>query len=79
MLFTPSPCHKLSHLLGPPTPASMTYFMDGPYVFMPHHLSRTGQCSMHPLDKTFTNVTRHYVLRYRKNPATARNKKTVLN
>ena len=28
MLFTPSPCHKLSHLLGPPS--SVTYFMDGP-------------------------------------------------
>src|SRR6218665_1694847 len=27
----PSPCHKLSHLLGPP-PSSVTYFMDGPYV-----------------------------------------------
>jgi len=26
-----SPCHKLSHLLGPPPPpSSMTYFMDGP-------------------------------------------------
>ena len=24
----PSPCHKLSHLLGPPS--SVTYFMDGP-------------------------------------------------
>ena len=28
MLFTLSPCHKLSHLLGPPP--SVTYFMDGP-------------------------------------------------
>ena len=32
MLFTPSPCHKLSHLLGLPSPPScVTYFMDGPY------------------------------------------------
>ena len=31
MLFTPpTPCHKLSHLLGPPPPSSVTYFMDGP-------------------------------------------------
>src|SRR6218665_1750390 len=30
MLMTPSPCHKLSHLLGPPPPSSVTYFMDGP-------------------------------------------------
>jgi len=28
MPFTP--CHKLSHLLGPPPPLSVTYFMDGP-------------------------------------------------
>ena len=28
-LDPPPPCHKLSHLLGPPPP-SMTYFMDGP-------------------------------------------------
>src|SRR6218665_1370526 len=27
---TPTPCHKLSHLLGPPNPSSVTYFMDGP-------------------------------------------------
>src|SRR6218665_3625953 len=27
---TPNPCHKLSHLLGPSTPSSVTYFMDGP-------------------------------------------------
>jgi len=26
----PPPCHKLSHLLGPPPPSSVTYFMDGP-------------------------------------------------
>ena len=26
----PSLCHKLSHLLGPLTPSSVTYFMDGP-------------------------------------------------
>ena len=25
-----SPCHKLSHFLGPPSPSSVTYFMDGP-------------------------------------------------
>src|SRR6218665_2670118 len=31
MLLTPSPCHKLSHLLGPPPPSSVTYFVDGPY------------------------------------------------
>src|SRR6218665_1192759 len=24
MLLTPSPCHKLSHLLGPPPPSSVT-------------------------------------------------------
>src|SRR6218665_1927519 len=30
MVFTLSPCHKLSHLLGPPPPSSVTYFMDGP-------------------------------------------------
>src|SRR6218665_2677516 len=32
MLFDPSPCHKLSHLLGPSPPSSVTYFMDGPYL-----------------------------------------------
>src|SRR6218665_2719876 len=32
MLYTPSPCHKLSHLLEPPPLSSMTYFMDGPYT-----------------------------------------------
>src|SRR6218665_253826 len=33
MLLTPSPCHKLSHHLGPPPPpSSVTYFMDGPYI-----------------------------------------------
>ena len=26
----PLPCHKLSHLLGPPPPSSVTYFMDSP-------------------------------------------------
>ena len=30
MLLTPSPCHKLSHFLGPPPLSSVTYFMDGP-------------------------------------------------
>src|SRR6218665_1010481 len=30
----PLPCHKLSHLLGPPPPSSVTYFMDGPLVVM---------------------------------------------
>ena len=35
MLLTPSPCHKLSHLLGPPPPSSMTYFMDGPLGIFP--------------------------------------------
>jgi len=30
MLLTPFPCHKLSHLVGPPTHSSVTYFMDGP-------------------------------------------------
>ena len=29
MLLDPSPCHKLSHLLGP-LPLEYTYFMDGP-------------------------------------------------
>src|SRR6218665_329084 len=27
--WSPSPCHKLSHLLGPPAPSSVTYFKDG--------------------------------------------------
>src|SRR6218665_1252336 len=27
--LAPSPCHKLSHLLGPLGPSSVTYFMDG--------------------------------------------------
>ena len=31
MLLTPSPCHKLSHFLGPPSPSSLTNFMDGPF------------------------------------------------
>src|SRR6218665_228562 len=31
----PLPCHKLSHLLGPP-PSCMTYFMDGPIITMLH-------------------------------------------
>ena len=33
-LYPPSPCHKLSHLLGPPPPSSVTYFMDGPQVYV---------------------------------------------
>src|SRR6218665_474776 len=28
----PSPCHKLSHLLGPSPPSSVTYFMNGPLL-----------------------------------------------
>src|SRR6218665_2592467 len=28
----PPPCHKLSHLLGPPPPSTITYFMNGPYA-----------------------------------------------
>ena len=35
MLLTPSPYHKLSHLLGLPPPSSVTYFMDGP---LPTHM-----------------------------------------
>ena len=31
-LDLPSPCHKLSHFLGPPPPSSVTYFMDGPLL-----------------------------------------------
>ena len=34
MLLTPSPCHKLSHLLGPPPPSSVTHFMDGPFALV---------------------------------------------
>ena len=34
MLLTPLPCHKLSHLLGPPPPSSVTYFMDGPLLML---------------------------------------------
>ena len=30
--FDPSPCHKLSHLLGSTPPSSVTYFMDGPFT-----------------------------------------------
>jgi len=30
-LYPPPPCHKLSHLLGPPPLSSVTYFMDGPW------------------------------------------------
>ena len=29
-LYLPPPCHKLSHLLGPSPPSSVTYFMDCP-------------------------------------------------
>src|SRR6218665_422877 len=36
--WTPSPCCKLSHLLGPPSPSSVTYFMDGPQG-IENHLS----------------------------------------
>src|SRR6218665_265760 len=35
MLLDPSPCHKLSHLLGPHPPSSVTYFMDGPMPGLP--------------------------------------------
>ena len=31
----PTPCQKLSHLLGPPLPSSVTYFMDGPIGLNP--------------------------------------------
>src|SRR6218665_3800778 len=30
-LDPPSPCHKLSHLLVPTPPSSVTYFIDGPF------------------------------------------------
>src|SRR6218665_1589653 len=30
MPLDPLPCHKLSHLPGPPPPSSVTYFTDGP-------------------------------------------------
>ena len=29
--YLPLPLHKPSHLLGPPPPSSVTYFMDGPF------------------------------------------------
>src|SRR6218665_3485537 len=29
----PSPCQKLSHLLGPPPPSSVMSFIDGPNVY----------------------------------------------
>jgi len=32
MLLTSSPCHILSHLLAPPLPSCVTYFMDGSKV-----------------------------------------------
>ena len=35
--WTPSPCQKLSHLLGPLPPSSVTYFMDG----LPESMSRS--------------------------------------
>ena len=34
LLIPPPPCHKLSHLLGPPQPSSVTYFMDGPFLLV---------------------------------------------
>src|SRR6218665_1693913 len=48
MLLTPSLCHKLSHLVGPPPPSNVTYFMDCPkratqenkYIFK--HRSKTS-------------------------------------
>src|SRR6218665_700911 len=40
MLLTPSPCHKLSHLLGPPPPSSVTYFIDGPIGLHRLHTSQ---------------------------------------
>ena len=35
--LSPSPCHKLSHLLGPPSPSGVTYFMDGPYAIIGYY------------------------------------------
>ena len=32
-LYSPSPCHKLSHFLRPLPPWSVTYFMDGPQLW----------------------------------------------
>jgi len=46
--WTPSPCHKLSHFLGPPSPSSVTYFMDGPLP-----LSQTTKI---PLDNYITHI-----------------------
>ena len=45
MLLTPSPCHKLSHLLGPPS--SMTYFMDGPFS------NSTGESILNSLEVVY--------------------------
>jgi len=39
--WTPSPCHKLSHLLRPPS--SVTYFMDGPETIN----TKPGKSSLH--------------------------------
>ena len=42
----PPPCHKLSHLLGPPPhPSSVTYFMDGPQSHLRHWYTQINSIS----------------------------------
>ena len=52
---TPDPCHKLSHLLGPPS--SVTYFMDGPLGR--NYLLNNKACLTWTLllDHTLSNLT----------------------
>ena len=65
MLLTPSPCHKLSHLLGPPPP-SVTYFMDGPYTnTRKFSVKVVGPTVWHNLLADITNVPLLHLFRKR--------------
>ena len=43
-LDPPSPCNKLSQLLGPLPTSSVTYFMDGPYLGLQNVATRGVPC-----------------------------------
>src|SRR6218665_3573112 len=56
MLFL-LPCHKLSHLLGPPPPSSVTYFMDGPTGLSCTLLRSSLNASLFPSSHMSLSVT----------------------
>src|SRR6218665_2533814 len=51
MLFTPSLCHKLSHLLGPPPPRARRTLWTAPYICYNRMLNITLNFIFHMYDK----------------------------